>query len=765
MVIGEITMIRYNPKLDEGLNINQVNYRIKNGYVNYNTDVKTKTIGQIIFYNIFTLFNILNFCLGLLIFWVGSYKNLLFLGVVFCNTLISIIQEIRSKIAIDKLSIISSATASVIRESKNQVIDINKVVLDDIIIYKRGNQVIADSIIRDGRVEVNESLLSGEETLVTKTVGDYLYSGSFIVSGKCISKVEKVGENNYASKITKEAKYIKKVNSEIMDTLKRVIKVLSIIIIPIGLLLFFKEYNLDKDLSSSIINTVAAVIGMIPEGLVLLTSTVLAVSIVRLSKRKVLVSELYCIETLARVDTVCLDKTGTLTEGKMEVDSVIELNNKYDYKKILSAMCIELENDSETINALSEKFHEKVSYECLDKEHFSSEKKYSSITLDDGKYVLGAPDILDKSNTIKKLIDRYSDYRLLLLKKDKHNIALILLKDKIRNKASNTLDYLRKEKVNLKIISGDNEEVIKKIAKRVGFKNIKCIDMSQNKACKVKEVVEKYNIFARVSPEQKKALVKALKENGHTVAMTGDGVNDVLALKEADCSIAMASGSDAARNVSEIVLLNSDFEAIPKIIEEGRRTINNIERSASLFLTKTVYATLLAILFIFIPLSYPFEPIQLSLVSSITIGIPAFVLALEPNKERVKKHFFKNILKRSLPGGLTIVINVIMISIMSFIFDINDLELSTMAVILVATTGFILLYKICYKFNTLRILLYLFLLSLFFGLIVGLKDLFELVSLKPILLVHLLLLFILDIGIFNVLSKIFEKRLFKEEEI
>ncbi len=758
-------MIRYNPKLDEGLNINQVNYRIKNGYVNYNTDVKTKTIGQIIFYNIFTLFNILNFCLGLLIFWVGSYKNLLFLGVVFCNTLISIIQEIRSKIAIDKLSIISSATASVIRESKNQVIDINKVVLDDIIIYKRGNQVIADSIIRDGRVEVNESLLSGEETLVTKTVGDYLYSGSFIVSGKCISKVEKVGENNYASKITKEAKYIKKVNSEIMDTLKRVIKVLSIIIIPIGLLLFFKEYNLDKDLSSSIINTVAAVIGMIPEGLVLLTSTVLAVSIVRLSKRKVLVSELYCIETLARVDTVCLDKTGTLTEGKMEVDSVIELNNKYDYKKILSAMCIELENDSETINALSEKFHEKVSYECLDKEHFSSEKKYSSITLDDGKYVLGAPDILDKSNTIKKLIDRYSDYRLLLLKKDKHNIALILLKDKIRNKASNTLDYLRKEKVNLKIISGDNEEVIKKIAKRVGFKNIKCIDMSQNKACKVKEVVEKYNIFARVSPEQKKALVKALKENGHTVAMTGDGVNDVLALKEADCSIAMASGSDAARNVSEIVLLNSDFEAIPKIIEEGRRTINNIERSASLFLTKTVYATLLAILFIFIPLSYPFEPIQLSLVSSITIGIPAFVLALEPNKERVKKHFFKNILKRSLPGGLTIVINVIMISIMSFIFDINDLELSTMAVILVATTGFILLYKICYKFNTLRILLYLFLLSLFFGLIVGLKDLFELVSLKPILLVHLLLLFILDIGIFNVLSKIFEKRLFKEEEI
>ncbi len=757
-------MIRYNPKIDEGLNTNQVNYRIKNGYVNYNTDVRTKTIGEIIFYNIFTLFNILNFCLGLLIFWVGSYKNLLFLGVVLCNTLISIIQEIRSKIAIDKLSIISSATASVIRESKNQIIDINKVVLDDIIIYKRGNQIIADSIIKDGRVEVNESLLSGEETLVTKSVGDYLYSGSFIVSGKCISKVEKVGENNYASKITKEAKYIKKVNSEIMDTLKRVIKILSIIIIPIGLLLFFKEYNLDKDLSSSIINTVAAVIGMIPEGLVLLTSTVLAVSIIRLSKRKVLVSELYCIETLARVDTVCLDKTGTLTEGKMEVDSVIELNNKYDYKKILSAMCIELENDSETINALSEKFHEKTNYKCLDKEHFSSEKKYSSITLKDGKYILGAPDILDKSNTMKKLIDKYSNYRLLLLKKGKDNIALILLKDKIRYKASNILDYLRKEKVDLKIISGDNEEVITQIARRVGFKNIKSIDMSQNKACKIKEVVEKYNIFARVSPEQKKALVKALKENGHTVAMTGDGVNDVLALKEADCSIAMASGSDAARNVSEIVLLNSDFEAIPKIIEEGRRTINNIERSASLFLTKTTYATLLAIIFLFIPLSYPFEPIQLSLVSSITIGIPAFVLALEPNKDRIKKHFFKNILKRSLPGGLTIVINVVTVTIMSLIFKSTQDEVSTMAVILVGITGFILLYKICYKFNILRTILYVFLVALFSVSIIGLKEIFELVSLRPIFIIHILLLFLFDVGIFNLLSNLCEKKLFKEVE-
>ena len=326
-------MIRYNPKINEGLNQKEVENRIKNGYVNYNANVETKSIGNIIFNNVFTLFNILNFSLGLLIFFTGSYKNLLFLGVVFCNTLISIVQEIRAKIAIDKLSIISNLTASVIRDSKNIVIDIDKVVLDDIIVYKRGSQIIADSIIKDGTVKVNEALLSGEENLITKKVGDFLYSGSFVVNGKCTAKVEKVGEDNYASKIVKEAKYIKKVNSEIMDTLKKIIKILSIIIVPIGLLLFIKQYNLYHDLNNSIINTTAGVIGMIPEGLVLLTSTVLAVSIVRLSKRKVLVSELYSVETLARVDTICLDKTGTLTEGIMEVSEVIELNKNYDYKK------------------------------------------------------------------------------------------------------------------------------------------------------------------------------------------------------------------------------------------------------------------------------------------------------------------------------------------------------------------------------------------------------------------------------------------------
>ena len=757
-------MIRYNPKIDEGLNNNQVNYRFKSGDYNYNSDVKTKTIGQIIFYNVFTLFNILNFCLGLLIFWVGSYKNLLFLGVVLCNTLISIIQEIRSKRAIDKLSIISSISANVIREGKSKIINIEDVVLDDIIIYKRGNQIIADSIIKEGLVEVNESLLSGEENLITKTIGDTLYSGSFVVTGKCIAKVEKVAINNYASKITKEAKYVKKINSEIMKTLKKIIKIISIIIVPLGIILFLRQYNIDKNITDAVVNSVAAIIGMIPEGLVLLTSTVLAVSTLRLSKRRVLVQQLYCIETLARVDTICLDKTGTLTEGVMEVEDVVVLNDKYDYKKILSAIARELSDDNPTMDAIARKFNKKTDFKCLEVEPFSSEKKYSSVTFKEDKYILGAPDILDKSDKMKELIEKYSENRLVLLKNKKDNIALILLKDKIRFKAKNTLEYLRKEGIDIKIISGDNEKVITRIAKRLGFKDIKCIDMSLNKTNMNHQLVENYNIFTRVSPEQKKALIKALKNNGHTVAMTGDGVNDVLALKEADCSIAMASGSDAARNVSEIVLLDSNFDAVPKILEEGRRTINNIERSSSLFLTKTTYATLLAILFLFVPMNYPFQPIQLSLVSSITIGIPAFILALEPNKSIVKGNFFMNVLRKSLPGGITIVINVITVMIMAKIIGFNEEIISTMAVILVAITGFILLYKICYKFNLLRKILYIVLIIIFLSCIIGLHNLFELVLLRPIYIVFIVLISILDVGLFNLISNFCEKNLFKYQD-
>jgi len=757
-------MIRYNPKIEEGLTSSQVSYRIKNGYVNYDTNIKTKSIGQIILNNSFTLFNILNLCLGLLIFFVGSYKNLLFLGVVICNTLISIIQEIRSKIEVDKLAIISSKTASVVRDSKNKVININEVVLDDIINYRRGSQIIADSIIKEGVVEVNESLISGEENLIVKRQGDMLYSGSFIVSGKCTCQVERVGIDSYSSKITSEAKYIKKVNSEIMKTLNRIIKIMSIIIVPVGIMLFFKQYNYDKNMTDAVINTVAALIGMIPEGLMLLTSTVLAVSVIRLSKRKVLVQQLYCIETLARVDTICLDKTGTLTEGTMEVEDVVVLNENYDYVKILSAIARVFTDDNPTMEAIARKFNKRVNYECIKSEPFSSEKKYSSVTFKEGKYIMGAPDILDNSDPMKQLMDKYSDNRLVLLKNEEENICLILLKDKIRYKAKSTLEYLRRENVDIKIISGDNEKVITRIAKRLGFKDIRCIDMSQNITNMNHQIVENYNIFTRVSPSQKKELIRSLKDNGHTVAMTGDGVNDVLALKESDCSIAMASGSDAARNVSELVLLDSDFDAIPKIIEEGRRTINNIERSSSLFLTKTVYATLLAIIFLIVRADYPFQPIQLSLISTLTIGIPAFILALEPNHNRVKGNFFLNILGKSIPGGLTIVVNILSVILVSNIFNLNSDIVSTMAVILVAITGFILLYRICGKFNKLRISMFITLIILFLSCIIGLPKLFELALLKPIYLIFIALLFVLDIGLFNLLYDLCSKKLFKYKD-
>ena len=756
-------MVRYNVDIDKGLDNNQVKSRIQSGYYNYNSDIKTKKISDIVITNIFTLFNILNFSIALFILLVGSYKNLFFMGVVVCNTLISIVQEIRTKLIIDKLSIISSTKANVIREGQNISIGIEEVVLDDIIKYKRGNQIVTDSIILEGTVDVNESLISGEENSITKHKGDMLYSGSFVASGECICKVEHVGKSNYSSKILDGARYMKKVNSVIIDTLKKVIKIISIVIVPLGIALFLKHFKVTDDITESVVSTAAAIIGMIPEGLILLTSTVLAVSVIRLSKRRVLVQQLYCIESLARVDTLCLDKTGTLTVGIMEVEDVVQLSDKYDYEEILSALSRVLLDDTPTMDAISRKFNRRVNYTYIDKELFSSEKKYSSVTFKEGKYVLGAPEILDKSKSMKELVDKYSDYRLVLLKNDKTNIALILLRDKIRYKAKSTLEFFRNNDVDIKVISGDSEKVISRICKRLNIE-AKTLDMSKIKYYNYSKIVDEYNVFARVNPKQKKELIKALKNNNHTVAFVGDGVNDVLALKEADCSIAMANGSDAARNVSEIVLLDSDFDAIPKIVEEGRRTINNVERSASLFLTKTTYATLLAIIFFVIPMSYPFEPVQLSLISTITIGIPAFILALEPNKDRVKGNFFINVLKKSIPGGITIVINIMSVVILTRFLNITSEEISTLSVILVAMTGFILLYRICYKFNILRLSLYIFLIILFLSCIIGLSKFFELVVLDPIFIIYILLLFVLDIGLFDYISKLVDMLLVRNEK-
>ena len=661
-------IIDKNKKIDIGLTKEEVEERIKENKVNYDTSLPTKSIKTIVRENIFTLFNLINILLGVAVFCVGSYKNLLFLIVIFCNTAISIIQEINSKKAVDKLSILAQAKVNCIRDGEKQEIGINSIVLDDLLMLETGNQIVADSIILEGEVEVNESFITGESDVIYKRKGDTLLSGSFVVSGKCKAEVIHIGDENYTSKISSGAKYVKKVNSEIMKSLNGIIKIVSIAIVPIGILLFFNQLGLtENSFKNAVVNTVAAIIGMIPEGLVLLTSTVLAVSVIRLSKRKVLVQELYCIETLARVDTLCLDKTGTITEGTMEVNDIIEITkSKEELEEILSEISSASDDNNSTIEAIRAKYKNKQKWKVINKIPFSSQKKWSGVCFKDkGSYIIGAPEFVlrEKYDEYKERIEKYSnDYRVIIVANSEGDfiekelpdklevLGFVLISDVIRKEASNTLQYFKEQGVNIKIISGDNPITVSKIAKRAGVENSeKYINMQE---IKTKEQLEKaakeYTIFGRVTPVQKKELVQALKKEGHTVAMTGDGVNDVLALKEADCSIAMASGSDATRNVAELVLLDSNFASMPEIVLEGRRTINNIERSATLFLVKTIYAGILAIIFLFVNMPYPFMPIQLTLISTVTIGIPSFVLALEPNKEIIKGKFLRNVISRAL---------------------------------------------------------------------------------------------------------------------
>lgn len=706
---------RFNPDINKGLTYEQVKKRKEDNLVNYDTSVPTKSIKRILFENFFTLFNFLNLFLALAIFLVGSYKNMLFMIIVIINTAISTIQEIHSKRVIDKLSIIAESKAKVIRDGKKEEIHINDIVLDDILELNTGNQISTDSIILDGKVQVNESYITGEPDSILKKVGDTLLSGSYIVSGKCIAKVEHIGEENYTAKISSGAKYVKKINSEIMISLRKIIRVLAFAIIPIGITLFYTQLHIQAlSLQDAVVKTVAAVIGMIPEGLVLLTSTVLAVSVIRLSKSKVLVQELYCIETLARVDTLCLDKTGTLTEGIMEVKDFIPLSKSKDEMfNILSNIAISSDDENSTIEAIRAYFNNtSKAFTVNQKIDFSSDTKWSGINFkEEGSYVIGAPEFVLKNDfkLYKDKIDKYSkDYRVLILAHSsdtfKNNklpdnlnvIGIVLISDKIRKEASNTLKYFKEQGVDIKIISGDNPLTVSKIAKQVGIDEYdNYIDMSTLKSDdEIKNIVTKYTIFGRVTPTQKEELIKSLKSNGKTVAMTGDGVNDILALKTADCSIAMANGSDATKNVSQLILLDSNFASMPKVVYEGRRTINNIERSASLFLVKTIYSTILALMFLFMQETYPFIPIQLTLISTVTIGIPSFILALEPNKERVKGNFLKNVISKSLPAGITVAISIFIISILNQNGYIPDEQYSSLSVIATGICGIILLFTL-----------------------------------------------------------------------
>ena len=743
---------RYSPQNDIGLSAAQVKERVSQGLTNSDKSHSTKSVSSIIKSNLFTLFNFINLALAVAILYTDSYRNLMFMGVVICNAVIGITQEIRAKRTVDRLNLISSNSATVIRDSKIKKIKTSSVVLDDIVCLERGNQIVADCIITQGKCEVNESLLTGESDLITKNIGDTLLSGSYIVSGKCKAKVEHVGDKNYASELLKNSKYIKKTKSEIITTINKIIKIISIAIIPMGALLFYRQFNASNyDVNSAIVSTSAALTGMIPEGLVLLTSSILAVGVMRLSRKKVLVQDIYCIETLARVDTLCLDKTGTITQGTFEVHDVVPCSGFSDMQlnKALGIFTSLLDDNNETFNAIKKHSFSKSEYSRAEVlVPFSSEKKWSGIYVKDyGSLVLGAAEFIFKQDypKIKEKLKPYNDtYRVIVLaysecplSKDQlpsnlQLMGLILIKDKIRNNAEKTLKFFKKQGVDIKVISGDDPVTVSQIAKRVDLENYDSyIDASSlNSTEEVKKAALKYTIFGRVTPYQKQEIIKALKENNHTVAMVGDGVNDVLAMKEADCSVAMAGGSDIARNVSHLVLLNSDFASMPRAVAEGRKAINNIQRSSSLFLVKTIYSFLLSILFFVIPAPYPFIPIQMTLISALTIGIPSFVLALESNRDKIKGNLFKNILNKSLPAALAIVLSILVSVSIYLLFGISEKRYSTINVILTGIIGIMLIYKISLPLNFLRKSL-IWTISVLFGIgVLNFTSLFELESLS-----------------------------------
>ena len=739
---------RFAPDGQTGLSRSQVRQRIRQGLVNQAGEVKTKSVPQIIRDNVITFFNILNFILAGFIISVHSYKNLLFLGVIFCNTAIGIIQEIRAKKTIDGLSLITAPKAHVVRDGAESTIPVSGIVLDDVLVLSSGNQIPSDCVLLSGNCEADESLLTGESDPVAKRCGDTLLSGSFLVSGTCRARVEHVGRENYAAKIAESAKYYKAPNSEIMKWTNRIIRVIAYAIIPIGAALFVKQYfTAHLAYRHAVVSTVAAMIGMIPEGLVLLTSVVFAVGVIRLAKHKALVQELSAIETLARVDTLCLDKTGTLTEGTMQFEELVLLGSagREEAESALAALASALDDHSPTMNAVREAFPKAPPWSCGQQVAFSSARKWSGASFGGhGTFVLGAGEFIlrDRFGEVRSQTEKYAALgkRVLLLARVKdlsggllpdsseaEPIALVLLSDKIRRNALKTLDYFRRQGVDLKVISGDSPATVSSIARKAGLRHADhCVDAATlASAGDIKAAAEKYTVFGRVTPKQKLELVKALKEKGHTVAMTGDGVNDVPALKESDCSIAMASGSEAARNISNVVLLDSDFGSMPHIVSEGRRCINNLQRSSVLFLVKALFSILTAVLIIGLGCQYPFQPIQFTLINAVSIGIPSFFLALEPNRDRIHGSFIQNVMEQSLPGALALTINVAVLAEVTKALAFSNVEASTLAVLLTGYTELLVLFGVCHPFTTAHTVLFVAMLVLFSAALLLFPQLFE----------------------------------------
>ena len=716
-----------------GLTSEEVQERVQSGKVNGDQNVKTKSIPQILRTNIITFFNLLFVVISviLLIFVpknLDGLSNFGFLAIVIGNLFVGIFQELKAKRTIDKLSLLSAPKVTAIRDGEKVNIALKDIVLDDAIELSAGSQICADAIVMSGSLEVNESLITGESDPITKEVGDELLSGSFVISGTAISKVIHVGTDNYATKITQGAKKLKAQNSEIANSLTKFIKIMSFILVPLGIALFSVKYFAQHNqLNDTVLTVMGTLIGMIPSGLVALTSAVFCVSVVKLSRHNALAQDLYCSEILARVDVLCLDKTGTITEGKMEVQEIIEKGaNRDEIVKALTSLVRNIGDTNPTALAISDYTEKVADYQkAVSIVPFSSARKYSGINLENGSLLMGATEFIfkDMDDALKQEIESYSarGMRVIAVAKGASAMVdnalpsglelmgLILIADKIRAEAKDTLEFFREQGVTIKIISGDNPVTVKSVAARAGLVDAEnYIDASTLTTEEmVYEAAEKYTIFGRVSPDQKLMLVKALKAKGHTVGMTGDGVNDVLALREADCSIAVASGSDASKNVSKLVLLDNNFASMPKVVAEGRRCINNLQRSAALFLIKTLYNCAFAFLFMILSADLPFLPKNLTLVGYITIGPPAFILALEPNKEIVKGRFMPTVIRNALPCSIAIVIAVLTVYLASPSLNLPSAQISTVCVIVTVAIGLAFIVKLCIPFTKLRIALIL----------------------------------------------------------
>ena len=828
-----------------GLTNEQVQERIAEGKVNVNENPNTRTYKQIILENTLTFFNFLNIALLVLVLFVRSYKNSMFMGIILINTVIGIIQEIRAKKTIDKLAILTESKTVVLREGKKWSISTEKLVLDDLIFLKTGDQVPADVKVLEGTVEVNESLLTGESDNLSKSQGDELFSGSFVTSGEACCQVIHVGKDNYASQITSEAKEFKRHNSELRNSLNAILKVISIIIVPIGALLFYKQYMIVGDtLKDSVVNMVAAVLGMIPEGLVLLTSVALTLGSMVLATKKTLVQELYCIETLARVDTLCLDKTGTITEGTMKVEdvqlydtaqtTVVQHTAKFDPETgepvqnvsalkpevtvsaekengqiqetvnsetvsqeerqklqeidhIMGNMMSVLHDQNATADALRKRFPSRNDLKLIHAIPFSSDRKYSGAVFEGrGTYLMGAAQFLFPEGN-EELLEHCSSYaqegyRILVLAHSEQEtkgterptglepLGLFLITDVIREEAPDTLAFFDSQGVDLKVISGDDPVTVSAIAKKAGLKNANhYIDATTIKTSEeMQRAVAECSVFGRVTPQQKKQMVQALQSQKHTVAMTGDGVNDVLALKEADCSIAMAAGSDAAKNIANVVLLDSNFGAMPHIVNQGRRVVNNIRSAASMFLIKTIFSVLLSLITIFFGDAYPFEPIQMSLISACAVGIPTFLLTQENNYNKIDHTFLRHVFMNAFPAAVTITGCVFTIMLVCQDVYHSNVMLNTACVLVTGWNYMSALRTVYSPLNTYRKVIIYGMQFAFFISAVVLQDLLTLGSLEfgMIILVFVLMTFspILIETITEWIRRIYEKSLDREDE-